>query len=92
MIVELTRVQYGTGRHGAGSLERVLVNTDYIVYIKPTAPPELVESVRSTLHKDVQFSRLVLDHSSHMSDITVVGSPESLASKISMARTQLLKG
>jgi hypothetical protein len=93
MLVEMVRIKFnGNGSYG---ISNIMVNPKHIVYL---AEDEKANSLMSEgkmslgLSEQVMFTKVKLSDSGLLSEITVIGSPESLRSKIFSQRKKLLRG
>ncbi len=89
MIVKLIEVKH-RGSHIA--LEEVFINTEQVVFVKPSNKPINEGSYPDGLDKRSEFSKVYLDHGQNGLVLTVVGSPSVVESKINSLNRQLLKG
>jgi hypothetical protein len=89
MIVKLIEVK---NRGGRMTLEEVFVNSEQVVFVRPSHEPINEGSYPEGLDKRTEFSKVYLDHGQNGLVLTVVGTPSTVESKINDLNRQLLKG
>lgn len=93
MLVEMVRISFN--RDGSYNVSTILVNPKHIVYLAEDRKANKIMSESTTnhgLHKDIMFTKVKLSDAGLISEMTVIGSPESLNSKIFKQRKKLLRG
>ncbi len=93
MLVEMVRIKFNND--GSYGVSTILVNPKHIVYL---AEDERANSLMSEgklnvgFNEHIMFTKVKLSDSGLLNEITVIGSPESLKSKIFSQKRKLLRG
>lgn len=93
MLVEMVRVFFKTD--GTYRVSTILVNPNHIVYLAEDIKAQsLVNEMKapSGFHSETMFTKVKLSDAGLISEMTVIGSPASLGSKIYKNNKRLLRG
>jgi hypothetical protein len=93
MLVEMVRIFFN--RDGSYNVSTILINPKHIVYLAEDRKANKLMSegrIGEGFHKDIMFTKVKLSDAGLISEMTVIGSPESLNSKIFKQRKNLLRG
>jgi hypothetical protein len=93
MLVEMVRIVFNNDN--SYRVSTILVNPNHIVYLaEDTRANALISENKegSGFHSGTMFTKMKLSDAGLISEITVIGSPSSLGSKIYNHKKRLLRG
>ena len=92
MLTEFIKIDKLAGRF---LLQKVYINAKHIVFMVEDSSykQDLMEGrIELGLNKEAEFTKIRMIDNSSFSELTVVGSPESIQSKLFSSRKTLLRG
>jgi len=93
VLVEMVRIKFNND--GSYGVSTIMVNPKHIVYLVEDERANKLMSEGQMSHgfsEHVMFTKVKLSDSGLLNEITVIGSPESLKSKIFSQKKKLLRG
>ena len=93
-LVELYEKKSSSSSSSTYGLREIFINPQYVVFMRPDSKaPELLQEGRlpEGLEPATQFTRLQISRGSHGSELTVVGSLESVSERFE-AEKKVLRG